>query len=230
MTGPFLRLHSSKPSLAFADKAKGYNGRSMTTFSIRAYEPRDLAALYDICLKTGDAGEDASARYRDPELLGHVYAGPYAALEPELVFVLEDEAGVCGYVLGALDSARYYQNYAAHWLPPLQARYPDPAGDSAGWTADERICHMLHHPRLELAEAVRDYPSHLHIDLLPRAQGRGYGRRLMDRFVTALRERGSKGVHLGVATSNTRAQRFYRSYGFSELMRQEWGLTLVLSL
>jgi hypothetical protein len=61
-------------------------------FILRRYRPEDLDALYDICLKTGDTGEDATGLYRDPEVLGHLYAGPYATLEPELAFVIEDEA------------------------------------------------------------------------------------------------------------------------------------------
>ena len=67
-------------------------------FTIRPYHPEDLDALYDICLKTGDTGEDATHLYDDPKLLGHLYAAPYAVLEPDLTFVLEDGAGVCGYI------------------------------------------------------------------------------------------------------------------------------------
>jgi hypothetical protein len=57
-------------------------------FAIRPYHPSDLPALYRICLLTGDSGADASQLYRDPELLGHFYAAPYAVLEPDLCFVL----------------------------------------------------------------------------------------------------------------------------------------------
>ena len=58
-------------------------------FTIRPYHPEDLDGLYDICLKTGDTGEDATGLYDDPKLLGHLYAAPYAVLEPDLTFVLE---------------------------------------------------------------------------------------------------------------------------------------------
>jgi hypothetical protein len=42
---------------------------------IRTFRPGDLDSLYRICLATGDAGADAAHLYRDPELIGHVYAG-----------------------------------------------------------------------------------------------------------------------------------------------------------
>ena len=61
---------------------------------IRGFRPDDLDALYRICLATGDAGADAAHLYRDPKLIGHVYAGGYAAISPETVFVAEDDEGI----------------------------------------------------------------------------------------------------------------------------------------
>ena len=52
---------------------------------IRAVRPSDLDDLYRICLATGAGGGDASALYRDPKLLGHVYAAPYAVFSPQSV-------------------------------------------------------------------------------------------------------------------------------------------------
>ncbi len=181
---------------------------------IRPYQTKDLDAVYDICLKTGDAGQDATHLYQDPKVLGHMFAGPYVTLEPELTFVLEDEAGVCGYVLGVLDTQVFHQQLAQHWLPPLQAQYPDPQGDPDSWTHDEKAHHHFHHPKLDLPVALKPYPSHLHIDLLPRAQGQGHGRQMMQTLLQALRESGSVGVHLGLGKTNTRALRFYQKIGF----------------
>jgi hypothetical protein len=45
--------------------------------------------------------------YSDPRLIGHVYVGPYAVLEPELSFIVEDADGVAGYVLGAANTALF---------------------------------------------------------------------------------------------------------------------------
>src|SRR5262249_39483616 len=51
---------------------------------IRDYRPADLPALYEVCLRTGDAGQDATALTRDPTLLGEIYVGPYLAAAPGL--------------------------------------------------------------------------------------------------------------------------------------------------
>ncbi len=188
-------------------------------FSVRPYRPDDLGALYDVCLKTGDTGEDATGLYDDPKLLGHLYAAPYAVLEPDLTFVLEDGGGVCGYVLGAFDSGVFYDRLETEWFPPLRKQYPEPNGNES-LTRDERIVKQLY-DEPQKSPFFEAYPSHLHIDLLPRAQGSGNGRTLMETFLGALKDRGSRGVHLGTSPRNTRAEQFYLKMGFYELKRRE---------
>lgn len=183
-------------------------------FKIRLYESKDFDAVYEICLKTGDAGQDATHLYKDSKALGHLYVGPYITLEPSLAFVLEDNLGVCGYVLGALDTKTFGERFIKEWLPPLQKLYPAPQGDSQNWTLDEGIYHEIHHPKSDSYKALEPYPSHLHIDLLPRAQGQGNGKRMMQMLLEALKVRGSRAVHLGMYASNTRALHFYQKMGF----------------
>ena len=188
---------------------------------IRPYHPDDLDALYRVCLETGDAGRDATALHDDPTLLGHVYAAPYALFEPELAFVLEDGEGVGGYVLGALDTAAFDARLEQEWWPALRSRYPLPPPDGAD-TADTLLVHMIHRPHHRDPAVLASHPSHLHIDLVARCQGRGDGRRLLEALFEALRAAGSSGVHLGVSTRNKRAIGFYRHLGFEELTANDW--------
>jgi len=107
---------------------------------IRGYRPGDLGDLYRICLQTGDSGTDATALFRDPELLGQVYAAPYGLFEPSLAFVVEDQAGVGGYCLGALDSWAFEQRLEQEWWPPLRLRYDEPdLARRERWTRDEEL-------------------------------------------------------------------------------------------
>jgi ribosomal protein S18 acetylase RimI-like enzyme len=183
---------------------------------IRPLEARDLSDLYRICLLTGDAGADASAIYADANLLGDVYAAPYGVLAADCGLVAEDDDGVGGYILGALDTAAFEARLEAEWRPAVRARAPQPAGDPAGWNADQQLAFLIHNPRPTPPRITRPYPSHLHIDLLPRLQGRGLGKAMMDAWLELMRDMGSRGVHLGVAAANHRAIRFYRTYGFEE--------------
>jgi len=196
------------------------------SFAIRPYHPSDLCALYRICLLTGDSGKDASALYSDPELLGHYFAGPYAVLEPDLCFVLTHEGDPCGYVLGARDPG-FAARCEREWLPVLRARYSLPAPDDT--SPDAHVVRLIHagypvHPELAA------YPAHLHIDLLPVAQGKGWGRRLMETFLERLRDAGVPAVHLGVGTRNERAIGFYEAVGFHLVRRYEGWLALGMRL
>ena len=151
---------------------------------VRPVRPDDLPALYDICLRTGDAGGDATALYADPRILGEIYAAPYARLEPARALVAEDAAGVCGYILGTADTRAFEVRCEAAWWPALRARYADAADVPAGRrTPDQWAAVIIHHPAPAPDAAVAAAPAHLHIDLLPRAHGQGLGRALMERWL-----------------------------------------------
>lgn len=190
--------------------------------TIRNVRADDLEALYHISLKTGDAGQDSTALYKDPKLVGHIYSAPYAVLSPETAFVVEDKDGVAAYIVGAADTRAFDARLEAEWWPTLRPHYADPSGTPPeDWTADQLRAYLIHHPHRTPDRIVERHPSHLHINLLPRLQGQDFGRRLMDRWLGTMRDMGSPGVHLGVSTENARAIRFYDAYGFKVLERAE---------
>jgi ribosomal protein S18 acetylase RimI-like enzyme len=194
---------------------------------LRPYRAGDHDAVYDICVRTGAAGEDASPLLQDPAILGHVYAGPYLALAPELAFVVEDDDGVAGYILGAADTAEFEDRLEREWWPGLRRRYPTYRTD-ADAVFDDLLIALMHSPVRTRADLAAMYPSHLHVDLLPRLQGQGWGRRLIDTLVERLRAAGSHGLHLGVATANTKAQAFYPVVGFTRL--DDDGVTVTFTM
>ena len=190
-----------------------------TRARIRPYRPGDLDALYRICLLTGDEGQDASMLFRDPRLLGHFFAAPYGLFEPSLAFVAEDAEGVGGYVVGALDTRDFAGRLDSKWWPYLRIRYPDPSRSLPAdqWTPDQHVAHLIHHPWRIPGELAARYPSHLHINLLPRLQASGHGSRMTKTLIAGLRAQRSPGVHLHVPRGNHRAAGFYRHFGFTEL-------------
>lgn len=192
----------------------------MSAFTIRPAQSEDLPGAYYVCLKTGDFGKDGEPYYReDPDALGRIFVGPYLRFEPDLSLVLEDDHGVCGYALGAFDSRAFYQHYEQEWRPELCARFPAPSGPPETWNRVQQIHYLYHHPDYFCPDPYEQYPSHLHIDLLPRAQGRGFGRQMIEELVRRLKERRSPGVHLGMSAHNTPAYGFYQRLGFRELIR-----------
>ena len=189
----------------------------MSDFSIRSYKSADTSAAYEICLKTGNSGQDATHLFSDPLVLGHIYVGPYMEFEPQSVFILEDDQGPCGYIMGVLDSQTYYQWMHSEWLPKIRVDYKKPTGNPDTWDETEKITNLLFHPVSQ--RLLPAFPSHLHIDLLSRAQGKGQGKLMMDRFIDYLRYNKIPGVHLELSSSNDRAFNFYRKYGMQELDR-----------
>jgi len=197
------------------------------SFTIRPYHPSDLTMLYRICLLTGNRGKDASDLYKDPDILGHFYAAPYAVLEPELCLVVTCAALPCGYILGTRDSALFYERSEEEWFPPLRKRYPLP--DENDVSNDARIIRLMHKGH-EVNSDLLDYPAHLHIDLLPQAQGQGLGRKLIEMFTDKLREIGITALHLQVGKANPGAIAFYERIGFHLIKEYEKAIALGMIL
>src|SRR5215472_8190865 len=165
---------------------------------IRNYRGGDVDAVYRICLETGSHGKDATHLYKDARVIGHVYAGAYVALAPESAFVLEDDKGVGGYIIGTLDTHEFEKKLEREWWPELRRAYRDPSDKPVvEWSSDERMAYLIHHPSRTPRRITEPYPSHLHIDLLPRLQGRGYGKQMLDTWFNQMKGDGSRGAHLG---------------------------------
>jgi GNAT superfamily N-acetyltransferase len=182
---------------------------------LRPFEHGDLESLYDISLATGLSGTDASAFYEDRKLIGHLYSAPYALLGPGPCFVAEDDQGVCGFVLGATDTAAFEDQLEREWWPHLRATYPDPSGiPPSAWTPDQRRCFAFHHPRRTPGHIIETYPAHMHMNLLPRIQGQGIGRTMLDMWLNKARP---VGVHVGCNPQNHRAINFWEKQQFRHL-------------
>ena len=204
-------------------------GRRRYAVAMLRIEPaglHDLAGAYRTCLLAGAAGRDASGLYRDPDLLGHVYVGPYIAQGSGTQLIVADEEGSAGYLLSTDDTLRFEAWTEANWWPSLRARYRILDDGSA----DAAMIGLIHEPERTPVELASAYPAHLHIDLQERARGTGLGRTLIERLLTELRGRGVPGVHLGVAAANANAIGFYQHLGFRDVDREPGGLLMGLRL
>ena len=195
---------------------------------VSAAVPADLEGLYDVCLRTGASGADASDLHADPTLLGKVYVGPYVVVDGTVASTVRHGNVISGYVLGAVDTTAFEAACERTWWPALRAQYPR---NAAGYTtADRDVIGRLHDPPIAERELVEAFPSHMHIDLLPILQGQGLGRVLIEQLFDQLRQRGSHGIHLGVGVDNERAIGFYRWIGFSDAFLRDDELVMVASL
>jgi RimJ/RimL family protein N-acetyltransferase len=186
-------------------------------FALRHARRSDHDALCDVCLKTGDSGADATGREDDPRLIGQIWTLPYQVLEPDFAFVIEDRDGVAGYVLGTPDTRRFDALLEEKWFPALRRTIRDPGQDETTWRGSDWARHRIHHMEYVFPPSLHPYPAQAHIDLLPRAQGRGVGWRAMTFIMARLAAAGAPGLHLHVSPANLRAQRFYAKLGFMKV-------------
>ena len=196
--------------------------------TVRKFQEEDRAGLYHVCLATGDSGADAFHLYNQKEMLGEIYVGPYLSFQPDLSFTLVQE-GASGYALAALDTRSFESTLSKQWWPLIQEKYSNLSPGNFN-EREKNLFSYIQNPPLRPEAIVRDYPSHLHIDLLETAQGRGIGKAMMNLLLDTLREQGSKGVHLGMGAQNSRAFTFYTKLGFTLLDKNddEWTMGLKL--
>lgn len=173
---------------------------------IRRYAPSDYAGVRDVCVRTGAGGGDATGMFASDDLIPDIFLRPYLEFEPDLALVVDD-GGVGGYIVATSDTAAFVDRYRAEWLPRFAAIHPD----------DSEMAHLGYTPERMLIPELADYPAHLHIDLLPRLQGAGWGRRLVDSLIAELGGRGIRGLHLSMDPDNIGARAFYDRLGFREL-------------
>ncbi|WP_192583261.1 GNAT family N-acetyltransferase [Streptomyces albicerus] len=183
---------------------------------IRPYQLTDQAGVAAVCVRTAHDGGDSRDLYPDEELMPSIFAEPYCRLEPDLAFVLDDGFGrPVGYIVGTANTQEFVKDFRERWLPRVARRYPEPA--RAPRTPSEEMIRLLHTPERMILPELAAYPAHLHIDLLPEWQRRGFGRELMNTFLAALDDRGVPAVHLGMVSANTPARAFYDRLGFHEI-------------
>lgn len=186
----------------------------MTT--IRPYRDADRDALYDICVKTADAGGDATGIFTDDRLWGDVFAVPYAVRLPDLAWVVESPDGrTVGYIVATDDTDAFERWFRDEWWPSKQSAYP--LSGSAVPTRQDGIIGYAGRRAPGGEKHAAEYPAHLHIDLLPETQGQGLGRRLIETLFAELGRRGARGLHLGTNPTNTGAGVFYERLGMHRL-------------
>ena len=198
---------------------------------IRPYRPSDRDAVSEVCLRTAAGGGDATGVYSDDSLMPEVFALPYVAYEPDLAFVVDDghDGRALGYVIGVADTRAFVEWWKREWTPGFRERHPSP-GPPTGRNPDFTEAQLIEAgtaPERMLIAELAEYPAHLHIDLLPELQGRGFGRLLVDTLRDALAAHGVPAVHLGMDAANTGARAFYDRLGFHELPSSRPGSPLL---
>ena len=126
---------------------------------IRPYEPRDRERMREICLATATPRVYEDAALRAWILL--MYNDYYTEREPSTCFVAANDADeAVGYVISAPDYARYRLRFLPY-LPRI-------------WRCSHSAARFWLFHQVE-GRFAREYPAHLHINILPEYQRLGLG-------------------------------------------------------
>ena len=133
------------------------------------------------------------------------------------------ESTIC---LAAKDARLFADWEESEWWPRLRTAFP--RRDDG--TPDSELIDVIHAPHMVSDAVIDAYPAELHIDLLERVRGTGFGRRLVERQLAQLQSAGAPGCHLLVAPTNANGIAFYEHLGWHVLERHadEWVMGLNL--
>ena len=173
-------------------------------YSIRKYSSKDSEHLKQICIET--ASDIFRGKKFIEKALTEVYCRYYIEQEPEKCFVVANESDIAkGYILCAQNYEDYKVIFKGKYLKT--------------WNLATII--MGNFAINSIKDYAKEYPAHLHIDLLPECQGQGYGRKLIEELVKELKERKIDGLMLHVSMKNEGARAFYVKCGFKVLLQEK---------
>ncbi|XP_067381198.1 protein O-GlcNAcase isoform X2 [Channa argus] len=190
-------------------------------YNIRPYHSKDKVELYrmirQLHLRT-QGGQESSASH--PDVIGDRCLGPCLALCPDYSFILEDELGVCGCVLGVLDFRSFAKRCQASWLPAMRDKYPPKGGNTHPNTQD--LIQLMEEDQGEYPDSLLyHFPSQLRLDALPELVDISVSRTLLTSLLTALKANGSQGVFCEVQPTDRQRLEFLTKLGFLEILRGE---------
>uniref|UniRef100_A0A8C5H5R4 protein O-GlcNAcase n=1 Tax=Gouania willdenowi TaxID=441366 RepID=A0A8C5H5R4_GOUWI len=173
-------------------------------YNIRPYHSKD---------KVGRSRRNESSAAH-PEVIGDRCLGPCLALCPEYSFILEDELGVCGCVLGILDVRSFAKRCQASWIPAMRDKYPP--------KINKDLIQLMEEDQGEYPDSLLyHFPSQLRLDALPELVDISVSRILLTSLLTALKANGSQGVFCEVQPTDRQRLEFLTKLGFLEILRGE---------
>jgi ribosomal protein S18 acetylase RimI-like enzyme len=167
------------------------------TATIRPYQQKDYENLREVCFVT------ATPPYnKNKDITAALFCEYYLNYEGEHCFVVADQDdNAVGYILCAPDYTEFVKKFTKYQLPIVRKL-----------SFKEYVLHKLEF--MYNKKVAKDYPAHLHIDIMPDFQRMGMGKKLVDALMAHLNSIGVQKLHLGCGASNEKGTSFYKKIGF----------------
>lgn len=180
--------------------------------TIRPYQDKDKSNVRDICIVTAGA---VNSSQKEKLFILNLYCDYYIEQEPQNCFVLANENDeAVGYILCSENMKRYIKNTAVY-----RSRIKSKGMIKYLFSWGEIIAHL---------PASKKCKAHMHIDILPPYQGKGYGTQLIDALKESLSAKGIHSLMLVVGSDNKNAVKFYKKNGFRSFINFGKGILMTL--
>ncbi len=177
---------------------------------IRAFQSKDTEQLRFISKET--AWDSYKADPEKLECVPIIYHDYFIEHEPQYAFVLADENDVAmGYIVGSADYEKFCREMTTTYTERVRQNRP------------EEVCLITGF--LNGIKAVEDKPVHYHINLLPKAQRQGWGRKLIDTLCARLQADGYTSLTGVCIHRGSAGYKMYMKCGFVEI--HDYGNDLV---
>jgi len=190
----------------------------LASVTIRKFKPEDKAAVRRISYDTGLMGESIDPYLGCLDLFADYWTLYYTDYEPESTFVADLDGQAVGYLMGCMDTSVQQKIHNNKIMPRIRRKFL-----TFGYKIDRRFFSFMWRElrskgqdELSRSEKVyiKDYPAHLHMNLVEGFRSGGIGSRLMSAYLDYLRKKGVRGLHLGTTSHNKLAVPFYEKWGF----------------
>lgn len=199
---------------------KSFPLASVDISTIRPYTTTDRKAIYNICLSVGNNGIDTSNKLPNyPDLLADKLVGPYLEFSPDICFAIEDNYGLCGYMLAAVSTKDFFTFLNDTWFALMRKKYPCPSetDNITEHTFEQKVALFFYNQKLDTTCPLLDqYMSHFNIVMLPRIRNKMIIIRMVKCIMSVLKAHGSKGAWIAI-DDDQNVREFFLNVGFKKL-------------
>ncbi|MBR3869239.1 MAG: GNAT family N-acetyltransferase [Clostridia bacterium] len=179
---------------------------------IRPYKETDKNNFRRICIETASASDKPE---KEQIFITKLYCDYYIEQEPQNCFALADDNDeAVGYILCSENMKRYIKA-----MKPYRASIKKLGFFQYLYSWGEIIAHL---------PASKKCKAHMHIDILPDYQHKGYGTQLINTLKENLSSKGINSVMLVVGADNKNAVKFYKKNGFKPFLNFGKGILMTL--
>ncbi len=185
---------------------------------MRLYQPKDRQAIREICVATANAGNPIDHYFSDRELIADLVTSYYTDYEPGALWVAEHDGIVVGYLTGSLDQQKYDAIVSRIGLKAgLKSICRGILFHRSSWRFLLTILKTAMAGGFNKKILFDQYPTHLHLNIDRDFRGKNIGAKLMECFVSQVRQKDLHGIYAIVRSDNVGGCQFFEKSGFVRL-------------